>query len=151
MGGGARYSSGTLIAIPKNKLKDFPAKMTNEQLSALSNSIKDKSVESIELGKHQFTNTIKISDRKNWTYPTYRIEREGNSLKMVKVFDISRKISEEEESKMRRTRGVDFVLYGISKSLTPSTLGYLIIIAFPTAAIVILGIWLFRRKGRKLG
>lgn len=149
MGGGARYSSGTLIAIPKNKLKDFSAKPTKEQISAFSNSIKDKSIESIELGKHQFINTIKISHRKNWTYPTYRIEREGNTLRMLKANDITPKISLEEESKMRRTGGVDFALFGISKSLTP--LGYMIVVGFPTIAIIVLGIWLFRRKGRKLG
>lgn len=148
MGGGARYRSGTLIAISKKQLKDLPEKLTNEQLSTLSKSIQDKSKESIELVKHQFSNTIKLSQRENWTYPTYRLERTGDSLKMVKLNDISPKISLEEEVKMRGG-GIDFSVFGISKGLTP--FGYIVLVGFPTFAIIILGIWLFRRKGRKLG
>lgn len=148
MGGGARYRSGTLIAIPQKWLKDLPEKPTNEQLSTLSKSIQDKTTESIELVKHQFSNTIKLSQRANWTYPTYQIERTGDNLKMVKLNDISPKISLEEEAKIR-DGGIDFSIYGISNGLTP--LGYIVVIGFPTAAIIILGIWLFRRKGRKLG
>lgn len=152
LGGGARYSSGNLLAISKKNLKDYPEKIASpyaEEGKNLSQAISQKKIEGIiELGKHQFSSTIKISQRKNWTYPTYKLERAENSLKLVKLRDISPKISDEEESKMQGNRGSnDSALYGISKSLTP--IGYLVIVGFPTAAIIILGIWLFRR--RKLG
>src|SRR6185369_14539048 len=42
MGGGARYNSGKLLAIPKKSLSGFDEKLSTEQLENLSASLKNK-------------------------------------------------------------------------------------------------------------
>ena len=146
LGGGARYSSGTLLAIPKKNLNDYSEKIISpyqEPGKNLSDAIAQKKIEGIiQLGKHQFSAVIKKSQE--WTSPTYKIEKENGTLKLIKSGNVTSPTSSE-----RKGGGIDFAIYGISKSLTPS--GYIFIIGFPTVAIILLGIWLFRRKGRKLG
>ena len=100
-GGGALYSSGTLLAVPKKNLTDFPDKLqtsNDEKHKSLANAIGEGKIPGIiELGKHSFYRTIKKSERANWTYPVYRIEKEGASLKMVKEADLAPKMSLEEQ------------------------------------------------------
>jgi hypothetical protein len=143
-GGGARYSSGTLIAIPKKSLTGQPQKLESpfdEVGKRFADSISQQKFNgAIELGKHQFSGIIKRSEAGKWVNPTYRIERDGEkSLKLIRL-----------ESAKSGGSGVaiDHSIEG-NWGLTP--LGYFIAIGFSTAAIIILGIWLFRRKGRKLG
>lgn len=128
-GGGARYSVGTLIAIPKSSLKGFDA------AEAISQAIRDKKIEGVtELGKHQFSRTIKISERKNWTYPTYRIERDGNSLKLLKIGDVSPKLNLEEEAQINSDKYF----------MVTMAAGVLL-----TLAILIFGVFLFRKVWKK--
>lgn len=135
-GGGARYSSGTLWAIPKKSLKDE----TKEQISKALNE--NKIVGAIKLAQHQFAQTVRDSETDKIQNPPYIIERDvEKGLKIIRQGGIV--------NQGGKGSGIDFSVYGISKSLTIP--GYLVLIGFPTAAIVILGIWLFRRKGRKLG
>lgn len=140
MGGGARYSSGMIIAIPKKFLNDFPNKIESSYDDIgkrFSDLIREKKIGVIELGTHSFSRLIKKSESANYINAPYKLEKDiENGLKLTKL-EIPKGKS-----------GMDFSMYGIKKSLT--TFGYLILIGFPTAAIIILGIWLFRKKGRKL-
>lgn len=136
MGGGARYSSGTLWAIPKNSLKD-------EDKEQISQALKDNKIAgAIKLAQHSFAQTIPESQTKDFQNPPYILERDAEkSLKATRKAEIV--------NQGGGGGGNDFSMYGIAKSFTLP--GYIILVGFPTAAIVILGIWFFRRKGRKLG
>ena len=136
MGGGARYGSGTLWAIPKKSLKDEDKDQISKVLS------ENKIVRAIKLTQHQFAQTVRDSETNNIQNPPYILERDAErGLKITRTAGIS--------NQGGRGGGIDFTLYGVSKSFTLP--GYIILVSFPVAAIVILGIWLFRRKGRKLG
>lgn len=130
-GGGAAFSNGTLFAIPKKKLKEFGGEITPEQIKTLSSENK---IGAIELGKHQFSQTIKTSQRAKWTYPTYKLERDGNSLKLVTQNQISPKISLEEESQINGGKYFIFTIVA----------GILIALA-----ILATGIFLFRKVLKK--
>lgn len=136
-GGGARYNGGSILAIPKTSLKDYPEKLENsykDKGKDLSELIGKRQIEGLtELGQHRFSAIIKNSERKNWTYPTYRIEKEGKSLKLVKLNDISPKISLEEEAKINGNSYLALILGGI----------------FLTFAIFIIGFWAFRKVLKK--
>jgi hypothetical protein len=140
MGGGARYSSGMIIAIPKKFLNDFPNKIESSYDDIgkrFSDLIREKKIGVIELGTHSFSRLIKKSESANYINAPYKLEKDiENGLKLTKL-EIPKGKS-----------GMDFSMYGVQKSLT--TFGYIVLVSFPTAAIVILGIWLFRKKGRKL-
>lgn len=130
-GGGAAFSRGSLFAIQKRKLKEFGGEITAEQIKTLSGG---NNIGAIELGKHQFSQTIKVSEREKWTYPTYKLEREGDVLKLTKLHDISPKISLEEESQINR-----------GKYLTYTIIAGLLI----ALAILITGVFLFRKVLKK--
>lgn len=141
MGGGARYSGATIFAIPKKSLKAFPNKIEDsydENGKRFSDLIREKKIEGvIELGNHSFSRLIKKSESAKYVNSSYILAKDDEKgLKLIRL------------EVPKGKGGTDFSVYGIQKSLTP--FGYLILIGFPTAAIVILGIWLFRKKGRKL-
>jgi hypothetical protein len=145
LGGGARYSSGMLLAIPQKNLKDYPEKITSpykEEGTGLSQVISQRKIEGIiELGRPQFSGIIKKSEQKNWSYSTYQIERDGNSIKLVKLNEITPKTI----SKGGNGGGIDFAIYGINQGLTP--IGFLLMIATP---LVIIGLVIWFLKKRKL-
>lgn len=136
MGGGVRYSVGVLLAVPSAKLKGFEKVSSAEDSQKLLQEIerlkKDGSV--IELTQHSFSKTIPVSERSNWSHPTYRIERDGTTLKVVDNGNLSPKISLEEESQMKNS------FLGIAAIIGTVLVGL---------AVVIGGIVLFR-KSRKI-
>ena len=80
MGGGARYRTGTFLAIPKKSLGGFEDKLTNDQLSSLSKSIKDKKIDGVtELVRHFFSRDIPKGESAPEIY--YRLTRAENTLK----------------------------------------------------------------------
>lgn len=117
MGGGARYSSGTLWAVSK----------TNPN-------------QPIELLKHQFSREVATKGSENISSVIYRLERDGSTLKVVSNHQVIRKTDE-------KIGELDFTFYGVYKGLT--VFGYLVFIGIPLIVIV-LGIWLFRKRGRRL-
>lgn len=140
-GGGVRYSRGTVLAIPKKKLKDFGEELTFDQQNKLGELLGKSKIEGvIRLVQHSFSDVIKDSERASWSYPTYLLEREGNTLKMI----TSQRVTPNAGS---NGGSIDFSIYGIAKSFT--ILGYLVFIGIPLI-LVLLGIWLFRKRGRKL-
>jgi hypothetical protein len=84
MGGGARYRSGTFLAIPKKSLSGFEDKLSAEQLSNLSKSIKEKEIEGVvELAKHRFSADVPKGEKPSETY--YVIKRAENTLRSEKI------------------------------------------------------------------
>lgn len=110
MGGGARYSSGTLIAVPAKVFDNLGVSTRGNEntitKATLEKVVTNKQLEGrIELLKFRFQQIIQVSERKSWTYPTYQIERDGNSLKAIKTKDLAPKISLEEEARIRMNSG----------------------------------------------
>lgn len=140
MGGGVRYSAATIFAIPKKFLKDFPNKIESsfdEAGKRFSDLIKEKKIGVIELGTHSFSRVVKKSESESYLNAPYKLEKDNeNGLKLTRL-EVPKSIG-----------GTDRSIYVINKGLT--TFGYIVLIGFPTAAILVLGIWLFRKKGRKL-
>lgn len=94
IGGGARYTSGDLIAIPGKNLEVFGKELTYEQLNSLSESIRTKQIEGIiELGAHTFTQTVKGSGGNS--SKNYVIIRKDNTLQMSpkKKTTVKKKVS----------------------------------------------------------
>lgn len=138
-GGGVRYSTGTLLAIPKKSLKDFGEELTFEQQHQLGELVSKNQVDQmLKLLQHSFSTIINDSDIANWSYPTYRLERNGNTFVA----------KENQRIKPRKSSGaaIDFTFYGIVKRIT--IFGYIVFIGIPLI-LTVLGIWLFRK--RKLG
>jgi hypothetical protein len=85
-GGGARYGSGTLLAISKKNLtaNGLSETLTPEQLKNLAESIKNKKIEGvIELAKHSFREDVRVGQ--SAANPHYTIKREGNNLVAVRA------------------------------------------------------------------
>jgi len=84
MGGGARYGSGTLLAIPKSSLSAFEGKLSNEQAEKLSSAIKNKEIAGVvELVKHRFIMDVPRGDKPPEVF--YVITREEDTLKAERL------------------------------------------------------------------
>ena len=96
MGGGARYSSGTLLAIPVKSLNGFAVKLTPEQLKNLSEAIRNKKIEGVlELAKHSFSDDIPKGKTPEDVY--YKISRQDKTLNAVRMTEPMPKIIKEQE------------------------------------------------------
>jgi hypothetical protein len=83
IGGGARYSTGTVYAIPKKSIESTPKDADREQFSNLSESLREDKIEgAIKLGEHSFYNTVLNKNIKKVVTPTYLIEKKNNTLIM---------------------------------------------------------------------
>lgn len=132
MGGGARYSSGTLLAIPKNSLKDFDAKLTDEQLENLSQLIKSKKIEgAVELAQHRFSRDVPKGETAPEVY--YVIKRAENTLKAEQITKESSKSNPSAQSVLSTSR-VSYVVAGI----------------LITLAVLVAGIFAFRKASKKV-
>ncbi len=80
-GGGARFSSGKLVAVPKSALTKFGKTLTWEQQQEISALIRSEQIEGvIELGSHSFTNEVKKG--KKVVTPIYVINKQNDVLKL---------------------------------------------------------------------
>ncbi|MBX7171478.1 MAG: hypothetical protein K1X72_11025 [Pyrinomonadaceae bacterium] len=132
--GGARYSSGTLWAVPKKSLKDE----TKEQISQALQG--NKLSGAIKLTQYQFSQTVSDSEADKIQSSSYLLERDAEKGLKLTLQNVPKKSG-------RHGEGIDFTVYSVTKSITP--LGYIVLIGTPLA-LIILGIWLFRKRGRKL-
>ncbi len=134
MGGGARYSTGTFWAVPKKSLKVE----TKEQISQALQE--NKLSGAIKLTQYQFSQTVSDSEADKVQSSSYLLERDAEKgLKLI-LQTVPQKSGGHGE-------GIDFSVGGISKSIIIP--GYIILIGLPLT-LIILGIWLFRKRGRKL-
>lgn len=144
MGGGARYAGATIFAIPKKSLKDFPKKIEDsydENGKRFSDLIREKKFEGvIELGNHSFSRLFRKSESAKYVNSSYILAKDDEKgLKITRL-----------EVPKGKGGGVDFSTYGIYKGLTPIGFIVLFLIISPFVSILILGIWRFSKKGRKL-
>ncbi len=132
VGGGARYSTGILMAIPKDSLKEFDGELTYEQLGNLSRLIGGKKIEGVvELLKHSFWAEVRKGKKVPEVY--YLIKREENTLKAEKIT--------EEKPKSKSS----------PQSFLPSSrLNYTISVIFITLAVLVGGIFAFRKASKKV-
>ena len=130
MGGGARYSSGTFLAIPKKSLNGFEEKLSNEQSEKLSKAIKEKQIEGVaELAKHRFSADVPKGEKPPETF--YRLKREENTLKAEKVT----------EEKPKSTSS-PLIAADSRTSLVAAGI-------FLTLAVLVIGVWSFRKVSKK--
>jgi hypothetical protein len=104
IGSGARYATGTFIAIQKKNLPKPNDKLTAEDLDSLGKLIDDKEIKAlIELGQHSFWETVLTKNSKKVSTPSYLIKRKGQLLTMSQKKKILKKASfaDEEQSSGR--------------------------------------------------
>lgn len=122
MGGGARYRSGEMIAIPKDKLKDLENNLSFEQISNLSKQISSNKIEGVvKLLRHSFIQNVSTFSF-DPPSPIYKLERDGNTIKAIKI-------SEETEEKPF------FIIIVIASGLI-------------ALAILVIGVFVFRKMRR---
>jgi hypothetical protein len=86
LGGGARYNSGEIVAIPKKSLASFGDDLSGDKLAALETAVADAKVAgSVTLVKHSFTREVRDADAKSVADEGYRIERSATGLTAVPV------------------------------------------------------------------
>ncbi len=131
MGGGARYSSGTLFAIPVKSLSGFAGKLTPEQLKNLSQSIKNKKIEGVqELFIHRFSQDNPKDQAKEDFY--YTITRIGQNLVAEILPEGWPKLNKEKELIPQPNRS-NIIIGGI----------------LLTIAALIVGLFIFRNVSKK--
>jgi hypothetical protein len=130
---GGANRSGSLYAVKKSVLDKDSFKITENRdatRNLFQKIIESNKNDSIELLKHSFREDISASERVNWKYPTYQIEKSGDTIKVVVKNEIAEKLSEEEEQLINNSSNFFMIIAGI-------------LVAF---AVVTLGIILFRRS-----
>ncbi len=87
LGGGAYYSAGKLLAVPREEVKGLSAAQNEGKLSELKKAVYDGKVPgTIELLDHLFSRTVKESEAGSFQDPVYRIERDPQAgLKAVHI------------------------------------------------------------------
>lgn len=111
MGGGARYSGGTFLAIPKKSLKNFEGKLSNEQADNLSRAVKNKEIEGVvELAKHRFSRDVPKGEKPAAVY--YLINRAENTLRAEQITQESPKSGSTAQSFLSSSR-ISYVIAGI--------------------------------------
>lgn len=138
-GRGGSKRIATLVAIPKSELEKLG--ITNVVKDRNPDAVKLKALTAdkqnpavIRLINHSWLNEIRVSERAGWTYPTYRIERDGTTLKAVKTVDISPKLSLEEDLAVNKSR------FGWGIIAAAGLIGL---------AVVVIGVYAFRKVLKK--
>ena len=87
LGGGAYYSAGKLLAVPREEVKGLSDAFQEGKLSELKKGVFDGRIPgSIELVDHLFSRTVREAEAAGFTDPLYRIERDPQTgLKAVRV------------------------------------------------------------------
>ena len=131
MGGGARYRTGTLLAIPKKSLSGFEEKLSNEQLENLSKSLKDNQIKDVvTLAQHFFSRDVPKGEKPPET--VYRLTRAENTLNAEKVT--------EEKPKSASSQLI------APDSRTGTIVGGVLL----TLAAVAIGVFAFRKVSKKV-
>jgi len=135
LGGGAFYSSGKLIGVPKKNLAGLSETPTDAKLNELQKAVYDgKAPGMIDLLDHSFAREIRESDAPGYRDPVYRIEKDPQTgVRAVQV-----------------SGGTNISNTGISSSLRfwGSPAAAIVAGIFLLFGIAILGIWYFRRSSK---
>lgn len=128
LGGGARYSSGTFLAVPKKSLGGFESKLSNEQLENLSKAVKNKEVAGVvELTKHRFSTDVPKGEKPPEIH--YELKRTADGILAERVT----KPSKTDDSAAFNSRS-GYIVGGILLSL----------------GIMLAGIFAFRKAAKKV-
>lgn len=86
LGGGARYSTGVLYAVPRKAVAAFPNELSQQQSEDLASALKQgKMPRSIELLRHGFTAVVPAADEHKVTPVQYQLSKTGDGgIKAVK-------------------------------------------------------------------
>jgi hypothetical protein len=80
LGGGAYYSSGKLLAVPKKALEKQSESRIDGQLSELQKAVYEgRVIGTVELVDHLFSRTVLESEADSYTDPLYRLERDDQA------------------------------------------------------------------------
>jgi hypothetical protein len=128
MGGGARYASGALLAIPKTNLRDFEGDLSTDRIEVLSRAIKNKKIEGVvELIKHRFSMDVPKGKKPPEVF--YELKRSAEGITAERVTKPSKSV----DSTASNSR-ISYVVGGILISL----------------AIMLAGIFAFRKAAKKV-
>lgn len=142
IGGGARYRSGTLVAIPAKSLVEFGDNPVDAKKREMEDAIASGSLAGrIELIQHQFVTEVRDSEASDVTDSAYRIERTKGSLTAVPL--------NENPSEKKPSGGVSIGVTDISRSITPFGIATIIAGILMTASIVAFGFWFISRRSNK--
>ncbi|MFL6373194.1 MAG: hypothetical protein ACJ73D_00870 [Pyrinomonadaceae bacterium] len=82
LGGGARYSSGVLYAVPRKNVSEFPAQLSREQSEKLTAGlIQNKFPGAVQLLRHGFNSEVRKEDAANVSDAEYRIAKTAAGIK----------------------------------------------------------------------
>ena len=138
LGGGARYSSGAIAAIPAKDLTAFGADPAGEKLAELEAEISGYRVAgTIKLFTHSFSREIRDAEAGSVTDAEYRIEKTPNGLAAVAIAGVA------------AANNVRFGITDVSKPV--NIMGWAMIVGgvLMSLAIVIVGLWAFLRVRKK--
>lgn len=130
LGSGARYSSGTIVAIPRKSLTGFGENLTGERLEALKTAIADNhAAGAIKLVRHTFGREVRATGARNVQNARYRIEKSRTGLKAVPLNSAGRtsksgmSFGEPELEPGSAPRGLTLIMAGILMSFAVATFG----------------------------
>ena len=136
-GGGARYRSGTLVAVPVKSLKSF-GDGTGDQANKLEETVIGGTVGAIKLLDHSFVREVRDAEARDVRDSAYRLERDKDGVKAVPL-----KVEE------KKPGAVSMGIYDISRGLTPLGWGVLVLGILGGMVAVGRGLWKLLRASKK--
>lgn len=129
---GGAMRSGKLIAVPVSDMAVISGDLSGALLESMIRQKKFPNAK--ELLLHSFQQTISVVEKPLWQNPVYRISVSGREISATKVSG------------------------GSSPAVTSQSAGYLwpivivsgVVAVLFTLAVVVIGVWLFRRKKKKV-
>ncbi|MGH9820884.1 MAG: hypothetical protein ACRD43_12000 [Pyrinomonadaceae bacterium] len=136
-GGGARYNSATVYAVPKKGIRFAGAVPDAEELAKLESSLTGKGIAgAVKLVDHSFSFDVPEAEADSYTNPIYQVRRDGQfGLVAERLDDGSSPSTHVSASPVRPTPVVE-----TGRGLT------LIVASLLTFAAVLAGLWLLQRK-----
>ena len=140
LGGGARYNSGTVVAIPRKSLAEFGENPTGEKLEALETAIAENRVAgATKLLTHTFGREVRDTGVRKVPDAKYRIEKSRSGLKAVPL-NFAGKANK---------GGMSFGDPDIEPGSAPRGWTSIVAGVLMSFAVVTFGLWTFSRFTRK--
>jgi hypothetical protein len=143
LGGGARYSSGRIVAIPSKGLTTFGEKPVDVRLRDMEYAVAGGQIAgTITLLEHSFAREVPDAEAAGWKDAVYRLEKDAETG--IKAVWVSGGANES-----KKGDGVAFTIVDISR---PASIAEWTTIAggvLMTLAFLSLGLWVFVRSFKK--
>ena len=86
LGGGARYSNGTVYAVPRKSVESYPAELSTDQMDTLSSVLfQQKLTGSITIARESFNDTVRTADANKVTDAEYHLSKTTDGIKVESV------------------------------------------------------------------